>query len=322
MNIRASLMTTTRPILMSPPNDGGGGEGPADGGQAAGADGAQAGGAEAAGAGESGGDKPWYEAAGLPEDLLKSSLVLRSKTLVDALTAGNAAEKRLGVPANEMIRLPTKPDDVEGLKAVYKALGAPDTPEGYKIDLKDATDADKAVVGDFAKFMHEKGPFPPAALAAAAEFWHGKVIEQAAAEQAEAEAAQKASEAALRQEWGGAYDQRKMEIGKLLTDLGGEALAKELNADAVLGNSPELAKMLAKIVDLRAESGPTQDGQNADVGKRQLTPGQARVNLAALEGDAEKMEALMDKTHRLHASVLAERNALLAAAHPTTQPKS
>jgi hypothetical protein len=311
------LMMNTSRILMMPPTDGGGGEAGAGAGDAGAGDAAAAAAAAAAagGAGGEGGEAaPWYSE--LPDDLKASQLVLRSKTLVDALTAGNAAEKRLGVPANELIRLPTKPEDVEGLKAVYKALGAPDTPDGYKIDWEGSTDEDKAVVGEFAKFMHEKGPFPPAALAAAAEFWRGKISAEDEAFAKADEAAKATTEAALRAEWGAAYDQRKTEIGKLITEIGGEDVAKELNADSVLGNSPALAKMLAKIVDMRAEGGPSGDGQTAVVGDRKMTPGQARVNLAALEGDERKSKALFDAEDPMHAAVVEERNKLLAMANP------
>lgn len=323
MNIRANLLTSTSRILMSPPTDGGGGEGAGAGAgdQGAGAGDAAAAAAAAAAAG-AGGDqgggeaKPWYETAGLPDDLKNQPGVMRHKDLTDAIQAGLAAEKRLGVPANELLRLPKNAEDKEGVTAIYKALGAPDTPDGYKIAWEGATDEDKAVVGEFAKFMHEKGPFPPDALAAAAEFWRGKVSAEDEAYAKASEEARAAGEAALRTEWGAAFDQRKTEIAKLMTDLGGEALTKELNADTALGNSPALARFLAKIVDMRAEGGPSADAQNADVGQKPMTPGQARMNLAVFEGDELKMKALMDDSHPQHKVAVEERNRLIAWANP------
>lgn len=305
------------PIPRSPSEGGGGGDTVAAGG--GGDTVAAGGGGDTVAAGGSGDNPPWY--AGLPDDLKGQQIVLRHKDLPDAITSLVAAEKRLGVPANQLVRLPANAEDTAAVQAIYKALGAPETAEGYKIDLAGATDADKAVVGEFAKHMHEKGPFPPAALSAAAEFWHGKVKAQDEADLAAAKAATEAGDAALKTEFGPAYAQKVKEIGALIKEMGGDALAKELN-ETNLGDSPELAKLLAKVVDMRAESGPSGDGPNADVGGRQMTPGQARVALAELEGDEAKRKALMDGSHPQHKAMVDLRQKLLLAANPSHAPAS
>lgn len=257
--------------------------------------------------------KDWH--ADLPDDLKSQVNVTRHKSLTDAVQALVAAEKRLGVPADQLLRVPTKPDDKEAYGAIYKALGAPETPDGYKLDLTGASDDDKAVATEFAKAMHEQGPFPPAFLQAATAWYLGETAKAAETQAAEDTAAATAAETALKGEWGAAYDTTVKEIGKLVTDLGGQALADELDLNNKIGNSPELAKFLKKIIDSRAESGPLNPG-NPDTGARPLTPGEAKFARAALEGDPVKGRALRDGTHPQHAAVVAERNKYLAFENP------
>jgi hypothetical protein len=282
---------------MAPDDDKGGG----------GADPGAGGGADPGG----GGDPPpdWF--APLPDDLKSQTTVTRHKSLADFANAAVAAEKRLGVPADQLLRLPTNDEEMATFtKDVFKRLGAPDTPEGYQIAWEGATDDDKAMIGKFAKHMHEAGAFPPAALQAAAAFWQAETAAAAAAEQqAEAERTA-AGEAALKSEWGAAYEAKTKEIGKLLTELGGKDLLDELD-ETKLGSSPHLARLLAKVVDLRAEPGPSGDAKNA-LPDGAMTPGQAKEARAALEGDPKKMRALTDASDPMHASVLAERRRYLA----------
>lgn len=217
-----------------------------------------------------------------------------------------AATKKLGVPADQLLRTPTDPNDKSQYEAIYKALGAPDKPDGYQIDLgQGATDADKAVAQAFAAHMHAEGPFPPQAVAAAAAFWQKQVADQTAADLQAAADATKAAETELRTAWGAAYDQNKAAIGKLLADHGGPDLVKELDASG-FGDSPKLAQFLAKLVDKMAEPGPTADGQNADTPKV-MTPGQAKAARLALEGDPVKSRALHDAAHPQHKAVVDER---------------
>lgn len=262
-------------------------------------------------------DAPWY--AGLPDDLKTQPGVTRHKSLTDAIQAGIAAEKRLGVPADQILRVPTKPDDKEAYGAIYKALGAPDTADGYKLDLTGASDDDKGTVEAFTAAMHEAGPFPPAFLQAATSWFIGETQKAAEAQAAEDTAASQAAEAALKTEWGAAFDEKKTAIGKLVVDLGGQELADELDLDTKIGNSPALARFLAKITDRMAEPGPTGDSQNAKVSDGKLTPGEAKNARFVLESDPVKGKALRDGTHPQHKAVVAERDRLLAFEHPQPQ---
>lgn len=245
------------------------------------------------------------------EGLKKSPVILRHKTVEDLARSLDHAEKRLGVPADQLIRKPSKPEEMPD---VYRALGAPETPEGYKIDLpENASDEDKEAVASFAKHMHEKGPFPPDFVAAAVE-WNNQQAEAAtAALQQAQDAARTEGEAYLKKHLGASYDPDLTAVGKLLVDSKIEGLKEELDASG-LGNSPRLIRFLHEQLVARAEPGELE-GRNSGTGSgREFTPGEAKAQLAALNADPVKGIALRDRNHAMHRSVVKERDRLAALA--------
>lgn len=277
------------------------------GDKAAGAAAAVVAGAEA-GAGADGGETAWY--AGLPDDLKAEKSILRHANLEDAIRAGLGAEKRLGVPADQLVRLPSKPEEFADL---YRKLGAPETAEGYQIGLPDqATDADKALAERFGKHMFEAGPFPPAFVKAAVDFINGETLAGMEAETAATTERNAAGEALLKKELGQKFDPEMKAVGKLLNDLGGPELAEELNASG-FGANPQLMLMLHKVVERLGESQGVE-GQGTGTGASGgLTPGQAKAARLNLENDPVKGAALRDASHSMHNSVLEERRRLLEA---------
>ena len=254
-----------------------------------------------------GAEKPFYETFA-KEAVRTSPAVQRYKTVEDLAEGYVSLEKRFGIEPERRLDLPNSPDDKEGWAAVWKKLGAPDKAEGYAFELaKDASDADKALVSDFQKTAHDMG-MPKAMAEGAMKWWDGQVKAAVDAQAAAFESARATGEAALRKEWGEAFDQRGREIGKLLADYATPTLKAEL--DGKLGNHPELSMFFGKLIDRMAEGGATpRSGEAAgDVGK--LTPAQAA-------GEARKMEAhpaFRDKSHAEHNAIVAKRSEYLAQA--------
>lgn len=267
-------------------------------------------GTEGGGGGEGGQQQQqaaYYEAF-KSDDLKTHPSIQRYKTVEDLAQAYVHAEKRIGGNPDHYLKLPEKADDAEGWKAFWQKLGAPDSPEGYKVDLKDASDADKAVVPDFLKAMHE-AHVPPGIVEKVVGWWQGQLKTQQEGQLAEAQKATAAGEAALKAEWGGAFEQTKKEIGKLLTELGGKELQAELDAHA-FGDSPALGMFLAKVAEKLREPGPSGDGQGADVGQRAMTPAQAKAQARELEAHP----AFRDQRHAQHRDIVKLRNDALRAA--------
>lgn len=293
------------------PDDGGQGGG-ADTGGGGGDTGGGGGGAATMGGGEGQDNLPWFSP--LPDDLKSQMAVTRHASLTDFANAAVALEKRMGAPADQLLRVPTKPEEMDGfLRDVFKRAGAPEKADGYQLSLGEAaSDDDKAMGAKFAAHMFEKTGAPPGVLQAAVDFWLGETKATAEAEAAAQAELVKTADAALRTEWGAAYEQNKTAIGALVAELGGEALVKELDLADKMGSSPELAKFLLKVANLRAESPGTGDSQRPQVPGASLTPAQALEKRTALELDPVKMRALMDASDPMHAAIVNERRRYLA----------
>src|SRR5258706_6812084 len=82
---------------------------------------------------------PWHQ--GVEAEILghwqnkNYDLTDPSKVAIEATKAALAAQKHLGVSPDRLLRLPEKPDDADGWKAVYQRLGAPKDVKEY--DFKD-----------------------------------------------------------------------------------------------------------------------------------------------------------------------------------------
>ncbi|MBO9502518.1 hypothetical protein [Brevundimonas sp. A19_0] len=301
------------------PTDGGKGAatgGAADKGAASGAGEAGTGGAAARGgkgkqqaeAGTTGEDAPFWE--GLPDDLKKEKSLTRWSTVEELARAALAAERRLGVPADQLVRLPTNDEE---RAAVYGKLGAPDSAEGYKIELpKEATDEDRALADRFANHMFKAGPFPPDVVKASVDFMNAEMEAQAKAEADAFEEAKTSGAALLKKELGAAYDPEMKAVGKWLLEEGGEDLKAELDRTG-LGNSPRLMLFLHKAMDARGEPQTLEGGNRGTTPTGKVSPAQARAALQTLESDPVKSKALFDNGHSMHKTVVAERARLLRA---------
>ena len=248
---------------------------------------------------------PWYEA--LPDDLKGEKTILRHANLEDAVRALVGAEKRLGVPADQLVRLPSKPEEMGDL---YRKLGAPETPDGYKIALpENASDEDRAAAKSFAEHMHKAGPFPRAVVEAALA-WNNQMAEASAKALEDAQtAAKEAGEAFLKDKLGAAYDPDMKAVGQLLNELGGKELAEEFNARKS-GSNPRLMLAFHKVIERLGEPSTLDGNRDGTDTPGKLTRGQAKAALETLENDPLKGKALRDSSHPMHKSVLAERTRL------------
>lgn len=290
-------------------------DGAGDGAGASGGGGEAGAGGAAAGADGGGAAAAFYESF-QSADLKTNPSVQRYKTPEELAGAYVNLEKRFGIDPARRVDLPADPNDADGMRAVYTKLGLPEKADGYGFKLDDkASDADKTMLADFAQAAHKAG-MPPQFAKAAMEFWQGKV----AAANASAEAAQTArvaeGTAALKTEFGQAYEPRLGEIQRLIATDAPKELAEALKGDGLLAY-PNLAKFLSKVVERMAEPGAAGGlSGDGDTGARAMTPAQAQGAVRALEGDPIKGKALRERNHPQHKAVVEERQRLLAMANP------
>jgi hypothetical protein len=124
-----------------------------------------------------------------------------------------------------------------------------------------------------------------------------------------------AGTAALKTEWGAAFEQNLGLAKKALAHYGNPALTAELERTG-LGNSPELAKVMAKLGGQLSEDNLI--GRNtAPDGDRINSPTEAKQQISALRGDKEFLKAYADNKHPGHADAVAKMTKLYEQAHPT-----
>lgn len=161
-------------------------------------------GGKAAEAGKSEGPA-WWEAENVgisrdkadPKELSDAEWIANKKygSPGDLVKAHRALEGKLGA---DKIVLPKGPDDVEGMKALHKALGVPETPDGYQLKLADGYD--EGFVKSFQEQAHKAG-MPPQAAQQLVDWFEQTTAADAAAS---AETAGKV----LKAEWKDGYQQQ------------------------------------------------------------------------------------------------------------------
>lgn len=206
------------------------------------------------------------------------------------------------ISSGEYKRPVTLPENAtpEQIAEYRKEMGVPESPDKYdlKMDGLVIGEADKPVVDQFLKAMHEANvPEGPVKQAVSAYF---KMQEQAVAQAAQAEREFKVqSEEALRQEWGGEYRPNMNlvenfaktrfgdEVGSAMLEAGPEvvkalaSIAREINpAMTLVPNASNPNQAIAdEIAKLRGEIGTAEWMRNPQKQQRyaELIDGQARM---------------------------------------------
>lgn len=256
-------------------------------------------------------DAPWQDS--LPDGLKTDPLFRLYKTQDEAMKAHAALYKARGVPAERLLTVPDKPADQspDDWAPIHKALGVPDDPKDYKIDLAPEAADDAAGLSDILRELGGKAKLQPAQMDAIIGTLNELGKKSVEAEQAQLKADGEAVTADLKKEWGAAYDGNRRAIGKLLRDgAGGQLDDASLAAlETQLGNNKLLLNVLAYAVGKMAEP---EAPEGTTVTKGALTPAGATAALADFNANPDKVAALRDKNHPQHGAVLQERSALLA----------
>lgn len=140
-------------------------------------------------------EKPWFDGIGDTE--LKGWVGNKNfKSAEDAMVAYRNLETVLG---RDKLPVPKDENDVEGYGRIYKALGRPDTPEGYGLEKLEG--GDEAFARSVAGWLHEAGVGQRQAQSLG-EKWNAFMTEQTKAAQTAFETQSARDLADLRGEWG------------------------------------------------------------------------------------------------------------------------
>jgi hypothetical protein len=148
-------------------------------------------------------------------------------------------------------------------EAFYKALGRPDKPEDYKVNIPPelAQHSDPAIIADFRKFAFEKG-YTQQNFDAAVEFDLGRYQKGAQAQQQATIANRERITGELNKEYGPAYNERMGIANRLISENLPAEEVKELTG--ALGDSKALIHLLANIgVKFMEAKGVSPEGGDA-----------------------------------------------------------
>lgn len=188
-------------------------------------------------------------------------------------------EKLQGVPQDRLLKLPESFDSPE-MRAVYERLGAPKDAKGYSLEVP-KEGGDSKLMEHFSNVFFEAG-VPKAMAEKIVKSWNEY---QGAAKTQMAESAKQAfsqSEAALKTEWGAAYDQNVNIAKEGVKVLG---LSKEdIDAIASTRGHDNAMKLFHKIGQSVGEHSFV-NGRPA--GEQINAPEQARAQIRSLMGDSD-----------------------------------
>lgn len=170
---------------------------------------------------------------------------LKGKPLGDVLKGYHEAQKMIG----STIRVPKEDAKPEEWEAFYTKLGRPEKPEKYDLKAEDGNRIDKTVLDAFRQIAHENGLTTKQAQAMLDTM---NDIDGIKAREAEKTLANDL--AALKEEWGGAFDRKIVLAQRAVKEFAGPDMVKMLN-DSGLGNHPAMIRFMAAIGDYLAEDG-------------------------------------------------------------------
>ena len=193
--------------------------------------------------------------AALPEEI-RGEKCLDSIKCIQALAKSYVAgQKAMGA---QKVALPGKDATEEEKAAFYKALGRPDTPEGYGIkapeSLPEGVQWDEGKAKRFAQFAFDNG-LTPSQVQAALAFQDGLVREAIQAEADARERGRRETEERLKREYGSEYPRLVEQCNKTLRTFGLEETLREHNLLSDYGMIQALARIGASLSESRLAGG-------------------------------------------------------------------
>lgn len=218
----------------------------------------------------------WYD--GMDDSDLRG--YVQNKGWKDPVELANGyrnLEKLLG---SEKVPLPKGAEDKEGWNRVYDALGRPKSADGYKLPIPEGQQPTEFAKQASSKF-HELGLSNSQAEALAA--WYNEQTQSATSAQTQSQIQKSEADlAAIRQEWGGAYDENVNLAQRAAREFGLDS--DKLTALESAFGTADMMKFMARIgrglTEHTYEGGKTTQGFG-------MTPEAAQQRISQLREDKE-----------------------------------
>ena len=186
----------------------------------------------------------------IPEGFKEEKALDNFNNMEDFVKSYLHAQKLVGA---DKIPVPNKHATEEDWNEVFKRLGAPESPEDYKYNLKDQ-ELDQTQVKEFNKAAHKLGLLPKQAEGLI-KFYNEMNGNNAASEEEAAAQAQLQTETELKKEYGPQFAKRLDQAKKLaVNSLGSEFLENTYLKDGSrLGDNIKVIKAFSELADKLSE---------------------------------------------------------------------
>ena len=186
----------------------------------------------------------------IPEGFKEEKALDNFNNMEDFVKSYLHAQKLVGA---DKIPVPNKHATEEDWNEVFKKLGAPESPEDYKYDLKDQ-ELDSQQVSEFNKAAHKLGLLPKQAEGLI-KFYNEMNGNNAASQEEAAAQAQLNTETELKAEYGPQFAKRLDQAKKLaVNSLGSEFLENtSLQDGSRLGDNVKVIKAFSELADKLSE---------------------------------------------------------------------
>ena len=186
----------------------------------------------------------------IPEGFKEEKSLDNFNNMEDFVKSYLHAQKLVG---SDKIPIPNKHSTDEDWNEVFKRLGAPETPEDYKYNLKDV-ELDQNQVQEFNKEAHKLGLLPRQAESLI-KFYNEMNSNNVASQEEAAAQAQLVTETELKKEFGPQFGKRLDQAKKLaVNSLGSEFLENTYLKDGSrLGDNIKVIKAFSELADKLSE---------------------------------------------------------------------
>jgi len=237
------------------------------------------------------------------------------KSLDDALLHGSAAEKRLGIPADRLVKFPEASisEDPAAYADIMKRLGLPEDAKGYGLKPVDGVfDFAEGEADRVAATFHELGIRPDQAQGILEKLYAPMMKASAEERAATSAAAAETADAALRQEWGAAYDDHLA-----LAEAAELSMPEEFSSwlqESGMNNDPRMIQLLARLGEATSEPGSLPGARDGAGPGSRRTP--AQMDAALAEFEDKNADALNNRGHGRHKWAVDERMRIIQSGTP------
>jgi hypothetical protein len=173
-----------------------------------------------------------------------------AKIAIEASKSYREAEKMIGVPKDQLLRIPAKPDDTAAWKALYQRLGAPADAKDYDVSPVTGEGWEPSLADALRQAFSARNVTKDAAsdITKALAKWFG---DEESASNIASEAKKTTELVNLKQQWGAHYDSNLLEAKKGALGLG--LTEDQVRAFEGIMGYDKAAELFRKIGSLNAE---------------------------------------------------------------------